>query len=93
VALPGHAAGQMGLFVQAEGGERYFLVVDGCWTSHAFRQNAPPHPLANLIFDDPAAYRRTLADLHAFSRRRPDVQIIPAHCAETHARYVLKGAP
>jgi len=91
VALPGHAAGQMGLFVRAEGGDRYFLVVDGCWTSHAFRQNALPHPLANLIFDDPAAYRRTLADLHTFHRRHPDVQLIPAHCAEAHARYVSKG--
>lgn len=92
VALPGHAAGQMGLFVQAEMGESYFLVVDGCWTSRAFRQNQMPHPLANLIFDDPAAYRRTLADLQTFYRRRPDVHIIPAHCAEAHARYVLKSA-
>jgi len=93
VALPGHAAGQMGLLVQAERDERYFLVVDGCWTSYAFRQNALPHPLANLIFADPVAYRRTLADLHTFYRRHPDVHIIPAHCAEAHARHVLKGAP
>jgi glyoxylase-like metal-dependent hydrolase (beta-lactamase superfamily II) len=90
VELPGHATGQMGLFVQSETSESYFLVVDGCWASRAFRENRMPHPLANLIFADATAYRRTLARLHAFYRRRPDVHIIPAHCGEAYARYVVK---
>jgi glyoxylase-like metal-dependent hydrolase (beta-lactamase superfamily II) len=35
VCVPGHAAGQMGLFVQTDGGEHYFLVADACWHSRA----------------------------------------------------------
>ena len=50
--------------------------------------NHPPHPLANIIFDDPVAYRVTLGRLHEFSRRRPEVRLVPSHCEEAAARYV-----
>ena len=87
VRLPGHARGQMGLLARTEIGE-YFLVADASWHSGAIQDNHPPHPLANLIFDDPAAYRMTLGRLHEFSRRRPEVRLVPSHCEETAARCV-----
>ena len=87
VRLPGHARGQMGLLARTEAGE-YFLVADASWHSGAIRDNHLPHPLANLLFHDPAAYRVTLGRLHALSRRRPEVRLVPAHCGEAAGRYV-----
>ena len=88
VRLPGHATGQMGLFVRASDGEQYFLVADACWHSHAFREGQGPHPLANLIFANPAEYRQTLGQLHQFHLGHPQVHLIPSHCREAQARYV-----
>lgn len=85
VALPGHAAGQMGLIVEEAGGQTTFLVADACWLREAYQENRSPHPLASLIFDDPRVYRHTLADLHRLHRSQPDVRIIPSHCALTLA--------
>lgn len=87
VPLPGHAVGQMGLLARTPGGN-YLLAADAAWHSGALRDNHPPHPLANLLFADPAAYRQTLANLHALHQRAPEVIVIPSHCDEAAARYV-----
>lgn len=87
VELPGHATGQMGLYVRAEIGEPYFLVADACWVSRAYQENVAPHALANLLFTDPTTYRTTLRNLHDFHHAHPHVHVIPSHCAETLARY------
>ena len=81
----------MGLFVQADGDEHYFLVADACWHSQAYREQRGPHPLANLVFSDPAQYRQTLARLHQFHLDHPRVHVIPSHCAEAYARYGTGG--
>ena len=88
VRLPGHATGQMGLFVRADDGQQFFLVADACWHSAAIRTNHGPHRLANLIFADPAQYRQTLGQLHQFHLDHSQVHIIPSHCREAQARYV-----
>ena len=88
VRLPGHATGQMGLFVHTGNGEHYFLVADACWHSSSYRDGLGPHALANLIFANPDAYRKTLDQLHQFHLSRPQVHLIPSHCGEAQARYV-----
>ncbi len=88
VALPGHAAGQLGLFVNADDGQRYFLVADACWHRRAYQELRFPHPIANLLFSDPAHYRQTVRQLAVFSRQQPDCHIIPSHCTDTRDRYV-----
>jgi glyoxylase-like metal-dependent hydrolase (beta-lactamase superfamily II) len=88
VRLPGHAIGQMGLFVRTDDGQQYFLVADACWHTQAIRTNHGPHPLANLIFANPTQYRQTLGQLHQFHLNQPQVHMIPSHCREAQARYV-----
>lgn len=90
VRLPGHAVGQMGLFVRADSDQHFLLAADACWHSQAYRQNVGPHPLANLIFADPVEYRHTLGQLHQFHQRQPQVHIIPSHCREAQARYAAR---
>jgi glyoxylase-like metal-dependent hydrolase (beta-lactamase superfamily II) len=91
VALPGHARGQMGLLAQTARGPLLFAA-DGCWLTRSITTNTPPHPITNLLVDDPRAVRRTIGGLHAFALARPDVTIIPSHCPEAFAREVPRWA-
>lgn len=83
VELPGHAVGQMGIFARDENDKLFFFVADAAWLKQAVVDNRPPHKLANLIFPDPEAYRKTLGSLHSYHVTHPDVHIIPSHCEET----------
>lgn len=88
VELPGHAAGQMGLFARDESGSAYFFVADAAWLGQSIAENRPPHRLADFLFPDPAAYRATLTDLHHFRANRPEVHVIPSHCEATLSEFV-----
>ena len=93
VRLPGHARGQMGLLARTAAGPTFFLVADACWHSAAYRHNRPPHPLANLIFDNPAEYRQTLGQLHQFHQQSPSIILVPSHCDEAAAKYAINTRP
>ena len=84
VRLPGHAAGQMGLFVQATDGERYFLVADACWHSRAYRENILPNQMVRLIFANWRDYCLSFAKINQFHRNHPAVHIIPSHCRDVY---------
>lgn len=79
VELPGHAAGQMGLFVQTEE-ERVFLCADACWTSRSYAENILPARVAEAVFDDWDDYARSLELVHRFHEQHPEVRVIPSHC-------------
>ncbi|MFN8439900.1 MAG: MBL fold metallo-hydrolase [Caldilineaceae bacterium] len=81
VPIPGHATGQMGLFVNREEGTA-FLAADAVWHSQAFREQILPHPLARLIFANWQDYVDSFNKICQLHRNRPDVQIIPYHCEE-----------
>jgi glyoxylase-like metal-dependent hydrolase (beta-lactamase superfamily II) len=92
VPLPGHAKGQLGLFVQTTHGP-VLLVADGCWSTTAYKNNHPPSPLAiRLLFDDVQETLKTLEHLYLFHKSNPDVLIIPSHCPDIAAR-VEVGKP
>jgi len=93
VLLPGHAAGQLGLFVRDSRGETVFLCADACWSSRSYREERMPTAGARLLFDDWHAYRGTLADLTELHRARPQVAIVPSHCAEALARFGVHYDP
>jgi glyoxylase-like metal-dependent hydrolase (beta-lactamase superfamily II) len=83
VELAGHAAGQAGLFVHANDGQRYFLVSDACWTREAFERPVLPHPIASILFDNAREYKRTLGKITDLSRRSASIVIVPSHCEQT----------
>jgi glyoxylase-like metal-dependent hydrolase (beta-lactamase superfamily II) len=87
VELPGHALGQMGIFVRDENGKLFFFVADAAWLKQAIVENRPPHKLANMIFTDGNIYRETLENLHSYYLTHPDTQVIPSHCEETIKQY------
>jgi glyoxylase-like metal-dependent hydrolase (beta-lactamase superfamily II) len=92
VALPGHARGQLGMFVRHHDQRLYFLVADACWTRAAFERAARPHRVTHLLFDDSRRYYDTIARLEVLSRREPELVIVPSHCEQTFRRLRALGA-
>ena len=80
VALPGHAAGQLGLFVRREEASDAFLVADACWTTRSFQEEIVPSSVTRLLFDSMGEYRESLGLVAEFHRQRPDALIVPSHC-------------
>lgn len=62
VALPGHAAGHLGAFVQTSGGWT-LLASDAAWAPASYRDGTPPSRLAHLVLHDVPAYYDTLRRL------------------------------
>ena len=87
VELPGHALGQMGIFVRDENDKLYFFVADAAWLKQSIVENRPPHKIADLIFSDGKIYRETLGSLHTYYLTHPDTQVIPSHCDETISQF------
>ena len=87
VHLPGHARGQMGLLAHTVRGD-YFFLADGAWLTRSITENRPPSRLTDLIVDDPAAVRATVANLHTFAQSAPQWRLVPTHCPLAFAREV-----
>ena len=83
VELPGHAHGQMGLFVRDDNDKLFFFVADAAWLKQSIVENRPPHKITNFLFPDPEAYRKTLGNLHTYHLTHPETHVIPSHCEET----------
>lgn len=83
VPLPGHSAGQLGLFIPDAQGRPVFLVADACWSVPACRAERLPAPPA-LWFSghDAKQYRQTYSDLGTLIRREPAVAVLPSHCTQ-----------
>lgn len=93
VHLPGHAKGQMGLFVLTQDRGIIFLAADACWHSRAYRELEGPHPIAKLILNNYQEYMATLEKLHTFHRNHPEITIIPTHCPEVYAKLFCEKRP
>jgi len=91
VALPGHARGQMGMLAHTTQGKALFAA-DACWLARSIREHRTPHPITNLLVDDPRAVHTTIDHLAAFAQAHPDITIIPSHCPETFAREGVRFA-
>jgi glyoxylase-like metal-dependent hydrolase (beta-lactamase superfamily II) len=83
VELPGHATGQLGLFLVDAEKRGYFLIADACWLSRAYQEFVRPHPITKLIFANDREYVATLAKIHQLHKLNPDLKIVPTHCAKT----------
>jgi hypothetical protein len=75
----------LGLAVRRSDGQHCFLAADACWSARAFRERRLPSVFARPLMHDWQAYRRTLDDLGALALARPDLHIVPSHCAASIA--------
>ncbi|OXM82923.1 MBL fold metallo-hydrolase [Paenibacillus rigui] len=91
VPLPGHADGQIGLLLSTALRD-YLLCADAVWSSAAYRENRPPHPLAGLIMPSRRQYKESFERLVQLHRQVPELRILPSHCPEVWETEVKGGA-
>ena len=86
VELPGHCPGHWGLVLRLEDDRDAFLVADAAWSIKAVEDNDPPPRLTTALTGDTGRYRATLRTLHALRTARPELLILPSHCAAAARR-------
>ncbi len=87
VPLPGHTAGNTGMFINRSNGPRLFLIGDAAWVSANFERPATMHPLIwNTVTSDDATARQTLIHLHHFAQAHPEIALVAMHDAAAQAR-------
>lgn len=88
VPLPGHTAGNTGMFINGSNGPRVLLLGDAAWTLQNYSRPAPIHPLLwSAITSDDATAWQTLIELHRFWLRHPDIALIAMHDAATQEAF------
>lgn len=90
VKLPGHALGQMGIFIKTAS-QKLLLAADACWQTDNYINLEYPHPLAKSAINDYAAFCTTLRNLQELKLNNPEIEIIPSHCQKMWQRYVKEG--
>ncbi len=90
VPLPGHTAGNTGMFINRSNGSRLFLLGDAAWVSQNYLRPATMHPFIwSAVTSDDATARQTLLDLHHFAQRHPEVPAIAMHDAALQEEFML----
>lgn len=87
VDLSGHAAGQLGVLVQRNEGDRVLLAADACWTSQTIVNDLRLTTPFRLLADNAKEAAATTRKLHEFHEQYPEIEIIPTHCPEVAQRY------
>jgi N-acyl homoserine lactone hydrolase len=87
VPLPGHTAGQVGMFINRSNGPRLFIVADAAWLAENYRRPATMHPLIwSAVTSDDATGRQTLIQLHNFALQHPEISLLGMHDAQAQAQ-------
>ena len=90
VPLPGHTAGNTGMFINRSNGSRLFLIGDAAWVSQNYLRPATMHPFIwSGVTSDDATARQTLLDLHPFAKRHPEIPTIAMHDAALQEEFML----
>lgn len=84
VPLPGHTPGSTGWLVRGEGGVTWLFSGDTTLTARGV--TLPAHKSLRAYDEDLGALSSSLGVLHALSRHRPDVRVLPAHDGEALAQ-------
>lgn len=80
VAMPGHTAGSLGLFVRVSSGRRYFLVGDTVWNAGALAEARPKMAAARWLVDaDADEVGGEIARIREVQKRDPSLVVVPAH--------------
>ncbi|MBO0778934.1 MAG: MBL fold metallo-hydrolase [Ktedonobacteraceae bacterium] len=89
VPLPGHTAGNTGMFINRANGGRLLLLGDAVWVADNYLRPATMHPFFwSLVTGDSATACQTLIDLHYFAASHPEVSLIAMHDARMQETFM-----
>src|SRR5712691_2802431 len=90
VPLPGHTAGNTGMFINRSNGPRLFLLGDAAWVSQNYMRPATMHPFMwSRVTSDDATARQTLIKLHYFALQHPEIILVAMHDAEMQEKFLI----
>ncbi len=93
VPLPGHTAGQVGMFIHRANGMHLFLIGDAAWIAENYLKPAPMHPILwSLVSSDQSIALQTLIKLHRFASQNPEISMIAMHDAPMQEAFASKDA-
>ena len=93
VPLPGHTAGQVGMFVHRANGTHLFLIGDAAWIADNYMKPAPMHPILwSLVSSNQSTALQTLIKLHCFAHRHPEIPLVAMHDASMQEAFASKEA-
>ena len=94
VPLPGHTAGNTGMFVNRSNGPGLFIIGDAAWVAQNYLRPATMHPVMwSAVTSDDATGRQTLIQLHHFAQRHPEIPVIAMHDAEMQEQFMNQSLP
>lgn len=80
VAMPGHTAGSIGMFVTVDSGTCYFFIGDVAWKAGSVLAGAPKFWAASMVVDrDRARTLRSVEQVRDVARKYPELVLVPAH--------------
>lgn len=80
VPMKGHSEGSVGLFLNTENGQTYFLTGDIVWRREGFSNKSHKPRGARWIVDyDKDALGEEISRVHELLKLNPELQVIPAH--------------
>ena len=92
VPLPGHTAGNTGMFINRSNGPGLFLIGDAAWVSQNYLRPATMHPFIwSAVTSDDATARQTLIQLHRFALRHPEIPVIAMHDAAMQEKNMISS--
>ncbi len=83
VDLPGHFAGQMGLYLTQTNLGPLLLCADAAWSAHAVMNKIYPSKMVSLISHHYKTLVKVMDVLHSFQHANPDVLLVTSHGQET----------
>lgn len=93
VPLPGHTAGQVGMFIHRANGAHLFLIGDAAWIAENYLKPAPMHPILwSLVSSDQSIALQTLIKLHRFAHQHPEIPMIAMHDAPMQEAFALQNS-
>jgi len=80
VAMPGHTAGSIGMFVTVDSGKCYFFIGDVAWKTGALQEGAPKFWAASVVVDrNRDQTLRSVEQVRDVAQKYPDLVVVPAH--------------
>ena len=87
IPLPGHSAGQMGLFIPDADGRPVFMTADACWSLNACKEGRLPSAITALFAPHGKVYQQTFSQLGQLATREPEIRILPSHCVDSWRKF------
>ena len=81
VELPGHAKGQLGIYVETINSS-YFLVSDAFYLSKTYKTLNYPSEIVHLLNDSRSDYIDTIKRINKLHNNHKHIQIVSTHCGE-----------